>query len=348
MSGKRLTLKNVALEAGVHVSTVSRALDPHTRHPVTPEVAARVREVAARLGYRPNRIAAGLRTNRTMTVGVLIPDIANVIFPPIVRGLESVLEPNGYAPIIVNTDNDPRRERRLLSVLRERGVDGLIHAAVLRDDPFVAEAAQSGLVIVTLNRKVDDPAIPCVVNDERGGVARLVRHLTDLGHRRIAHLAGPQSLSTGRTRLEAFLAETAARGLPTPDELLVVADRFDEAEGARRVAELVERRVPFSALLAANDLLALGALRRLRELGWVCPRDVSVTGYNDMPFLDMIPPRLTTVRIGQFEAGREAARILLRAMRDRQAAVDPETVLPVSLVVGESTAPPRVDLRSAG
>src|SRR5580704_13291283 len=125
MSKKRITLKDIARATGVHVSTVSRALDPVERKAITEEVVNRIRASADMLGYRPNRIAAGLRTKRTMTVGVMIPDITNVIFPPILRGIESVLEPLGYASIIVNTDNKRDRESRLLDVLRDRGVDGI-------------------------------------------------------------------------------------------------------------------------------------------------------------------------------------------------------------------------------
>ena len=172
MRKKRITLKDIARETGVHVSTVSRALDPVERKTITDEVAKRIQAAAESLGYRPNRIAAGLRTNRTMTVGVMIPDITNVIFPPILRGIESVLEPLGYASIIVNTDSERDREVRLLDVLRDRGVDGIIHAAVLRSDPSIAKAAQDGLPVVTLNRKVEFSSIPYVINDEDAGIFR--------------------------------------------------------------------------------------------------------------------------------------------------------------------------------
>ena len=232
MQKKRITLKDIARETGVHVSTVSRALDPVERKTITEEVAKRIQAAAESLGYRPNRIAAGLRTNRTMTVGVMIPDITNVIFPPILRGIESVLEPLGYASIIVNTDSERDREIRLLDVLRDRGVDGIIHAAVLRSDPSIAKAAQDGLPVVTLNRRVEASDIPYVINDEDAGICQMLRHLRELGHTRIAHIAGPQDLSTGQLRLAAF--RRAAEDLDTEvdENLIVVATRFDEQEGS--------------------------------------------------------------------------------------------------------------------
>jgi LacI family transcriptional regulator len=338
MQKKRVTLKDIARVTGVHVSTVSRALDPIERKSITEEVAARVRATADMLGYRPNRIATGLRTNRTMTVGVMIPDITNVIFPPILRGIESVLEPLGYASIIVNTDSERERESRLVNVLRDRGVDGIIHAAALRSDPSIAEAARDGLPVVTLNRRVEMSNIPYVINDEDSGIHQMLQHLRDLGHRRIAHLAGPQDLSTGQLRLAAFHKSAQALSLPVDQGLIVEAKRFDEREGVRCVQELIQSRQKFTAILCANDRLALGAIDSLREQGIDCPAEVSVTGFNDMPFLELLRPKLTTIRIQQHSAGRTAAEVLLKLMSADLASSAPiETILPVELVIREST-----------
>ena len=338
MSRKRVTLKDIARVTGVHVSTVSRALDPVERKVITEEVAGRVQAAAQMLGYRPNRLAMSLRTNRTMTVGVMIPDITNVIFPPILRGIESVLEPLGYASIIVNTDSERERESRLVSVLRDRGVDGIIHAAALRSDPSISRAAEEGLPVVTLNRKVEMSNIPYVINDEEAGIRQMLQHLCDLDHRRIAHIAGPQDLSTGLLRLAAFRDAARDLQIDRDEELIVVADRFDEQEGARCVQRLLMSGLKFTAILCANDRLALGVIEGLREQGISCPGDVSVTGFNDMPFLDLIRPKLTTVRIQQHGAGSTAAKVLLKLIESDGAADVPlETILPVELVIREST-----------
>lgn len=340
MSKKRITLKDIARATGVHVSTVSRALDPVERKAITEEVVNRIQASADMLGYRPNRIAAGLRTNRTMTVGVMIPDITNVIFPPILRGIESVLEPLGYASMIVNTDSKRDRESRLLDVLRDRGVDGIIHAAVLRSDPSIARAADDGLPVVTLNRKVENSNIPYVINDEDAGICDMLRHLRYLGHRDIAHIAGPQDLSTGQLRLAAFRKATKKLSIEFRADLVVTATRFDEAEGACCAEVLLSSGKNFTAILCANDRLALGAIDGLRERGIDCPRQISVTGFNDMPFLELIRPKLTTVRIQQHNAGRTAATILLQLMNPETSVDVPvETILPVELVIRESTAP---------
>ncbi|MDG1407000.1 MAG: LacI family DNA-binding transcriptional regulator [Octadecabacter sp.] len=337
---KRTTLKDIAKASGVHVSTVSRALDPQRSLPLTAEVVDKVRAAAKEMDYRPNRVAYSLRTNRTMTIGVMIPDITNMIFPPIVRGIERVMEPAGYASIIVNTDSQRGRETALLQTLQDRGVDGIIHTAALRNEPSIVRAAQSGLSVVTLNRKLDDTDVPYVINDEVGGIRLVFDLLRNYGHQRIAHLAGPSDLSTGLLRRNAFSAACADTGIDPLNVPIVEANRFDEDEGRRCAIEILDKSPETTAILAANDRLALGAIMALRERGLSCPRDVSVTGFNDMPFLDMIPPGLTTIRIRQNTAGEVAARHLLAIMQRKGAEVPLETILPVSLVERASVAPP--------
>ena len=345
---KNVTLKDIARETGVHVSTVSRALDPTARRAISAEVVERVAEAAARMGYRPNRLAAGLRTRRTMTVGVLLPDITNTLFPPMVRGIESALEPLGYASILVNTDNDAERERRLLSALLDHGVDGIIDVAASRNDPDIRDLAESGVPVVTANRKMDRSRVPAVVSDDAGGIADMLALLHRAGHRRIAHIAGPASLSTGVERRHAF-NETARRlELPLSEKQAVATARsYHESEGRRAAEILLDRGAGFTAFLCANDRLAIGAIEALRDRGLNCPRDVSVTGFNDIPLLDHITPGLTTVRILKHEIGRSAGEVLIRMMTEPDAHVPSTTVLPVELVERASVAAPRSGIQTA-
>lgn len=334
---KNVTIKDVAREAGVHVSTVSRALSPNGRASLSAEVVARVRKTADAMGYRPNRVAAGLRTNRTMSVGIVIPDITNTLFPPIVRGVESVLESAGYASILVNTDNDPEREARLFEVLMERGVDGIINAAVTRSSPKFAKMAGS-VPMVTANRMIEGGGIPSVINDDAGGIRMMAKRLYDAGHRHIGHIAGPRNISTGLSRREAF--ETAARGLglSVPAGTILAAERYTEDEGSRCADEMLDKHPEVTALLCANDRLAIGAIDAMQTRGLVCPDDISITGFNDIPFLDLIPPGLTTVQILQFDVGRIAAEILLKRMTDPAAKVPETTIMPVAIVERGSIA----------
>ena len=174
------TLRDVAKLANVHPGTVSRALNPHTRRMVNAETARRVLEAAERLGYRPNPIARGLKTNRSHTIGVLVPDLTNPLFPPIVRGIQDVLERAGYTPLIANTDNDPDRERNDFEAMRARQVDGVITATARLDHSLLDEMAADGLPIVLVNRRLDDGPLPSATVDDHAGALMAVRHLIEL------------------------------------------------------------------------------------------------------------------------------------------------------------------------
>lgn len=335
MARQRITLKDVAGAAGVHPSTVSRALDPRTRSLINPAVAQRILEISRKLNYRPNAAAYSLRTNRTCTIGVLVPDIENPIFPPMLRGIESALLARGYYAILGNTDSDERRERDLASSFISRGIDGLILASVSREDKIVHDTALAGTPIVTVNRRLDNPAISSVVHQEDNGVLRAMTHLVSLGHRRIAALAGPQSASTGAERHNAFLRHRDALGVADDPRLICFATVYTENEGERCMEELIARDISFTAVLCANDRLAIGAISALERRNVLCPADVSVTGYNDMPMIDRINPPLTTVRIQQHQMGVEAGRIILGMIEGSR---EPQhVVLPVELITRGST-----------
>lgn len=337
---RRVLLKDVADAAGVHISTVSRALDPGAKAPVSEELSRRVKKAAEDLGYMRNRIAASLRTNRSMTIGVMVPDITNAIYPPIIRGIESVLEPLGYASILVNTDNIPERETQLLEVLRQRGVDGIITGAAHLNDPGIAETVAEELPIVTLIRRLQESPVPYVIHDDEYGIRCVVQHLFALGHRQIAHIAGPLRLSTGQMRRHAYQTSCATLGLKDSETRIAISSGYEEAEGERCTLELLASYPETTAIVCGNDRLALGAYEGLLKIGKSVPDDVSVTGFNDSPMLTRVKPGLTTVRVKQYEAGQAAARHLLTAIEgDAPTAIG--TVLPVSLIERDSTAAPR-------
>jgi LacI family transcriptional regulator len=300
----------------------------------------RVRAVAEELGYRPNPIARGLKTNRSYTIGVLVPDLMNPLFAAIVRGIEAVLDQAGYTPLIANTDNDPERERIDFAAMRMRQVDGFITATAERDHRLITESVGPDAKVVLVNRRVDDNALPAVSADDVEGARLAVEHLARLGHRRIAHLGGPLALSTGYQRHEGFIATMRELGLEPDPDLILVGDSFTQASGARICRELIVRGAPFTAIVAGNDLMALGAYDALREHGLVCPDDVSVVGFNDMPFAASFNPPLTTVRIPHYEMGSKSAELMLELLRD-PSAPSRQLVLRPELVARGSSAPPR-------
>jgi LacI family transcriptional regulator len=333
------TLREVAARAGVHVGTASRALNEDTRALVNDQTAQRVLLAAAELGYQPNPIARGLKTNRSMSIGVVIPDLTNPLFPPIVRGIEDALMAEGYTPLLVNTDNEVEREAVLVTALRHRQVDGLLFATARLHHPTITKLAAENVPLVLVNRRLDSAELPTVTSDDAAGVALALDHLVELGHTRIAYVAGPQSTSTGTDRLAAFQAGMARHGLDP--SAVVDTVRWSQPEGERAIAELSAGHAGFTAVLAGNDLLALGCYDYLARQGLSCPADLSVIGFNDMPFMDKVHPKLTTVALPQYDIGVTAARLLLE--RIRQPGTPPRrVVLPVSLTVRGSTAAPRL------
>jgi LacI family transcriptional regulator len=332
----RPTLRDVAIAAGVHPATASRALNDDTRSLVRPATVERVRQVATALGYSPNPIARSLKTNRSETVGVLVPDITNPVFPPIVRGVEDFLAEHGYTALTANTDNDPERAASNFAAMQARQVDGYIIATARRDDPLLHDAADRGVPMVLVNRQTEGLDVSAVTGDDSVGISRVVDHLVDLGHTRIGHVAGPSSTSTGLARERAFRAALERHELSAA--AVVTAEAFTEAAGRTAMLELLEADAP-TAVVAGNDLLAIGCYDALDDLGLECPRDVSVVGFNDMPFIGRLRPPLTSVRVPQYELGVEAARLLLDRLSGRS--TTPRSVLlPVTLVVRGSTAPP--------
>jgi LacI family transcriptional regulator len=311
MPGRPATLRDVAAAAGVHPATASRALNPETHLLVSDETARRVTEAADRLGYRPNPVARSLRTRRSFTIGVLIPDLNNPLFPPMVRGLEDRLADNGYVALLGNTDADAGRERMVFDQMRARHVDGYVMATATLHNPVLAEAAAAEIPVVLMNRTVPGLPFPSVSVDNEQGARAAVAHLAKLGHTRIAYIAGPQDTSTGLARLQGYHAGLRGGGLETDDSLISYANAYTVQEGVRCCAELLSRGTRFTAIAAANDMVAIGCYTVLDEAGLRCPDDISVIGFNDMPFVDRLRPPLSTIRFPHYQLGTEAAQLLL-------------------------------------
>ncbi len=249
---RKVSLAEVARELGVHPSTVSRALDPARRSLIGDELVGRVRAVASQMGYRPDPIAASLRTRRSRLIGALVPDIANPVFSPIIGGLEETLTSAGWSLIVANAA-DEARQIALVDELAARRVDGMVLATAKRDDPVLRRCRSHRLPTVLVNRRDDRGLTSSVVSDDRLGMHLAVDHLVALGHRRIAHVAGPAFLSTGHLRREGFVAAMAAHGLS------VGADRRGVGADARRRPD---RRARDPALRTAD-----GNRRRQRSAG---------------------------------------------------------------------------------
>jgi LacI family transcriptional regulator len=323
----------------VHISTASRALNPTTAAIVNPGTVERVTDAARKLGYRPHPLARGLRTNRTMSVGVIIPDVENPLFGPIIAGVESVLVEEGYSVLIGNADRGPDHADSLVEEMLERHVDGLILATPSRRVSLTAKRAQQKVSVVLVNRSVDDHSIPAIVGDDQAGIGLAVRHLRELGHERIGHVAGPAWVSTGMGRRQAFLDWMRTVGLDNDPDLVEEADWYQVEPGNVAALELLRRHPDLTAVVAANDLLGLGCYRAARSLGRAIGVDISITGYNDMPYLDLMQPAMTAVRVPYRQMGADAATTLLALVSDEDVPAGPVLLAP-TLAIRASTAPP--------
>ncbi|MEU5550908.1 LacI family DNA-binding transcriptional regulator [Micromonospora sp. NPDC047793] len=338
--GTQPTLRDVARVAGVHLATASRALSGSKSRPVNSRTEALVRQAAAELGYVPDQMARSLRTHRSAAIGVLIPDMSNPVMPPLVRGAEQVLARHGYTTLFADTDNDPVAEAKRLGMLLSWRVAGIILATARRDQPLPVELTASGVPVVMMSRKVDATTVPSATVDESVGVAQALDHLIGLGHRRIAYLGVPLWTSAGHERYVAFQHIMRDRGLPVPEGYVVAREGYSERDGESALAALLADDEPPTAVLAGNDMMALGCYAAIRAAGLSCPGDISVVGYNDMPLTDRVDPALTTVRVPYFDVGRRAATLLVEALTDGDA-LDHSVRLTPRLVVRASTAPVR-------
>jgi LacI family transcriptional regulator len=315
---ERITLKDVAAAAGVHVSTVSRALSPATRGRLRAEVARRIEKTADRLGYRRNLSAQSLRTSRSHAIGVIVTDIKNPMFPPMLAEMENVLGAKGYIPIAANLGDQPERQLTILDGLLARGIDGVILSSSFPPEALLAECRKADVPVVLTFGHLRGRGITSIANDDAVGSALAVEHLVSRGHRRIAHLAGPQTRSTGVARLRGFRQAIAAAALDAKRCPVEIAERYNRAAGAAACALLLAHRIRPSAIVAANDLLAVGCYDALRSAGLQCPRDVSVIGYGDHPLVDALQPPLTTIRVDHVEVARRAVDLLLGLIEERR------------------------------
>jgi len=337
MPKSRVNIRDIAHKTGVHPSTVSRVMNPRTRSMVSETVGKKILDTAEKMGYRPNVLASGLRTQRSYMIGVVTPDLSNPVFPPILRGIERTLDGAGYVTVMANSDGRQKSEKAIVEALINRRVDGLILATAHRTDPVVEHCVNQEIPLVLVNRTVRSKSVTSVVNDDEWGIRLAVSHLFDLGHKKLAFIGGPLDTSTGHARHKAFLKTVKSQGLRVDSDLVETADAYSIDAGQRSMEALIKSRKTFTAVVAANDLLAMGCVDALERAGLSCPQDISIIGFNDMPYVDRMVPPLTTLRISHDAMGVEAAKSLLNIIS--HSPKKPESVqLRPELIVRQSTA----------
>ena len=333
------TMNDVARVANVSIATVSHVING-TRF-VSAERVERVQAAMQQLGYTPDATARSLRVGRTDTIGLVIPDNSNPFFAALARWIEEAGFEAGYTTILANSNERPDREHRYVSTLVSKRVDGLILSPSRGDHGTLARLlANAGTPVVVVDREAELPNADFVMYDNEGGSHEAARYLIELGHTTIGCIAGPADATSATERVTGFRRALAEADLPLPDHAVVEAD-FHFSGGREATARLLGTGERFTALFAANDLMAAGALRELAERGIAVPRDMSVIGFDDAPLAEMISPALTTMRQPLQEMAHAAVSLLLSRVTNADGADPTRTILPTSLVIRESTAPPR-------
>lgn len=331
----RVNIRDVAKLAGVSVATVSRVVSA-SDYPVRAETRDRVMQAVERLHFYPNDLARGLFQVRTNTIGVIVPDASNPYYPEIVRGVEQVAADHSYAVIFCNVDHQAHKQRYYLDVLMQKRVDGLIGVGGdynYRQSQAALESMDMNLVLIGRHDDLDYPTIE--TPDVDGGRAA-VEHLLALGHRRIAFLSGGETSVASNDRRDGYRAALAAAFVPADPTLVVHGDSQEES-GYQVGRDLLERADAPTAIVAANDRMALGVLAVAADLGISVPGQVSVVGFDNIATSSYVRPSLTTVESPGHHAGQKAMEVMLGIIAGEE--VPRRTVLPCALIVRQSTGP---------
>ncbi|MFL5734810.1 MAG: LacI family DNA-binding transcriptional regulator [Chloroflexia bacterium] len=331
-----VTLQELAKAAGVSASTVSRALTPG-KHPVNEETRQKILTLAERLDYRPNLVARGLRTERTHTLGIVVDNIVSPFTPTIIRGIQDYLQEHHYFSLIINTDWDPDSESKAIRELLSRSIDGVILVESFMRGPHpVLDVTRKPYVYVhRLSTRSDRNS---VMVDDVYGSHLAVEHLAGLGHRRIAYINGPQGWAASANRYTGYVEELSRWGL-THEPSLVEQGDWELQSGFAATRRFLALEKPPTAIFAANDLMALGAIYAVQEAGLRVPEDIAVVGYDNREIAGLVRPPITTISLPCYEMGQASAALLLRLLGAQSPPAEP-VMLRGRLIVRESSGAP--------
>jgi LacI family transcriptional regulator len=306
------TIRDVAREAGVSQATAARALAGYGY--VSAATRRRVSQAALSIGYRPNAVARSLVSGATKTIGVVVGDIENPFFAGAARGIADVLERDGYTLLLANSDEDLARERRAVEALHAHQVDGLAVVPSSGDDgAHLAAILREGRPVVLLDRPIAGLAADAVLVDNRAGAVLAVRHLTDLGHRRIGLVGDSPGIASTAERIEGYRVALAAAGIGSDDTLVSLGGSTIE-EGRRSTLRLLDRPERPSALFTVNNFMTAGAIMAVRELGLQMPGELALVGFDDLDWTTLVEPPITVVAQPVAELGRAVAERLLERL----------------------------------
>jgi LacI family transcriptional regulator len=323
-----VTIRDVAKLAGVSVATVSRVLNQNGY--VNEETEKRVRQAIKQLNYKPNEVARTLFKKSSKTVGLIVPDISNPFFPELVRAVEDVTNIYDYTVILCNSDEKSEKEKEYIEVLKQKYVDGII---LTTNQLELDEVSEMNVPVVVLDRPLNH-SFPSVIADNYGGARLATRHLYEIGCRRIAHIQGPSHVVNAMERFNGYRDEMKELGLW--DENLVILGNYQLNQAKEAVLHALKEH-GIDGIFAGNDVMAVGALKAVQQLGLRVPEDVAIIGYDGIPLTEMTTPELSTISQPIYEMGAIAARLLVKKI-EGQPLEQLHYVLPVQLVQRQSTS----------
>jgi LacI family transcriptional regulator len=331
------TIRDVAKRAGVSTMTVSRVINNSGY--ISQDARERVERAISELDYMPNALARSLRFKQTKTIALSLADITNPFFTTLARGVADMAEEHGFSVLFCNTDESEAKELDYLTIFLQKQVDGVLLVPASETGEAVAMLTARGVPVVTIDRRVQGEAVDLVrCNSEQGGYD-LTRHLIGLGHTRIAAISGPRNVSTAQDRVAGYLRALGEADI-APDERLIQYGEYTEAGGYRMASEMIRLEPRPTALFTANNFLAFGAYRAIREAGLRVPDQISMVTFDDLPPLLILEPFLTVVSQPAYEIGQQAMAMLLRRLAGEGPTRAQELVLPTTLIVNRSSGRP--------
>ncbi|HEY4387789.1 MAG TPA: LacI family DNA-binding transcriptional regulator [Ktedonobacteraceae bacterium] len=329
---RSVTIKDVALHASVSVATVSAVMNENKY--VSPELAQRVRESIAALGYQRNSFARGLKTQISHSIGLIVPDITNPFYTNIARGVEDVAHTHNYSLILGNTNEDSEKEKRYLQLLESKQADGLIIAVTDHSYEYLQSLPLQHLALVSIDRSLFDLGIDTVMVENRTGARTAIEHLITLGHRRIGLVSGVRGIAPTEERIQGYTDALEQHGIAVDPALIaMMRPRVDGGErGAMQLLALEDRP---TALFMMDGTMVTGALQAIAQCGLRCPEDIAIACFDDFTWAPVMRPHLTVIEQPTYEIGKQAAYLLFERLQDR-ARAPKEIRLPTRLIVRES------------
>lgn len=330
---------DVARKAGVSIATVSRVINDVSI--VREDTRQKVLNAIEELNFSPNAIARVLVTRKTHTIGMIIPDISNPIYSEASRGIEEIASKNKYNLIFCNTNYLHSKELKYINIFREYRIEGLILATAEIEDNYVSMLKREKFPCVLLFRQVKDEDINFVVVDNEKGAFKIVQHLITLGYKRIGHITGPANISCSQLRLKGYKRALEKNSLKFSQDFCITS-RFEEGDGYKAMQKLLDRRMNIEAVFCANDLIAFGAIRAIKERRLRIPDDVAVVGFDDIKPSSYTTPALTTVNQPSYQMGSLSAEILINMIRgdsmtSKRVILEPEIIIRESCGLGKDS-----------